>query len=203
MSAIESFLDTLKRPRNSSSVANPYRDAGAVNNLRLYLEYMMNIQGRRVLLVGEAPGFKGCRITGIPFTSGRVVTEICHPLFNSFRSSLSLPKIVAENTATIVWQYLSDKTVVPLFWNSFPFHPHPVGNKNKNRAPNKKEIQQGARYLKLLFAMFEPDVVAGIGAKGVECANKAFPELVIEYVRHPSYGGKSEFIAGMDKIIGQ
>ncbi len=26
-----------------------------------------------VLLIGEAPGYKGCKITGIPFTSGEVV----------------------------------------------------------------------------------------------------------------------------------
>jgi len=29
----------------------------------------------KILIVGEAPGYKGCRITGIPFTSGACIRD--------------------------------------------------------------------------------------------------------------------------------
>jgi len=210
MSKIESFLETLQRPKNTSTVTNPYLDDGVVNNLRLYLEYMiehMSVHsGRRVLLVGEAPGYKGCRITGIPFSSVKVLMSTDHSLFHAIKPQLSLSddalsEMTSENTATIVWQYLVDKKTIPLFWNSFPFHPHPKGKENKNRVPNSKEIAQGITYLQQLYAIFQPEIVAGVGVKGAECARKAYPELPIKYIRHPSYGGKSEFIEGMNSIL--
>lgn len=211
MNAIKSFLDKLKLQQNTPTVTNPYLDDGLANNLRLYLEYMSNIQGKRILLVGEAPGYKGCRITGIPFSSVKVLMSTEHPLFHAIKPQLSfsndvlngfeLGKMTSENTATVVWQYLVDKKTIPLFWNSFPFHPHPKDKENKNRAPNSKEIAQGIIYLQQPYTIFQPDIIAGVGVKGVECAKKAYPELAIKYIRHPSYGGKSEFIEGMNSII--
>jgi uracil-DNA glycosylase len=38
------------------------------DNLRIYLERML-LLNPSVLIVGEAPGCNGCRLTGIPFTS--------------------------------------------------------------------------------------------------------------------------------------
>lgn len=211
MKAIESFLDSLKHQKNTTSVTNPYHNDGVVNNLRLYLKYMFEHMsaahdGRRVLLVGEAPGYRGCRITGIPFSSVKVLMSTDHPLFLTIRSRLSLSddalsEMTSENTATIVWQYLAAKKDIPLFWNSFPFHPHPKGQEDKNRAPNSKEVAQGMGYLQQIYRIFQPEIVAGVGTKGVECARKAYPELSIKYIRHPSYGGKAEFIEGMDSII--
>lgn len=210
MGKIESFLETLQRQQNTPTVTNPYLDDGMVNNLRLYLKYMFEHmfahRGRRILLVGEAPGYKGCRITGIPFSSVKVLLSTDHSLFHAIKPQLSLgddalSEMTSENTATIVWQYLVDKKTIPLFWNSFPFHPHPTGKENKNRAPNSKEIAQGITYLQQLYAIFQPEIVAGVGVKGVECARKAYPEASIKYIRHPSYGGKSEFIKGMNSII--
>lgn len=210
MSNIESFLETLQRQKNTLTVTNPYLDDVAVNNLRLYLKYMLEHMsanpGRRVLLVGEAPGYKGCRITGIPFSSVKVLMSTDHSLFHAIKPQLSLSddalsEMTSENTATIVWKCLVDKKTIPLFWNSFPFHPHPKGKENKNRAPNSKEIAQGITYLQQLYTIFQPGIVAGVGVKGVEFARKAYPELPIKYIRHPSYGGKSEFIEGMNSII--
>ena len=140
MSKIESFLQALQRKTPTPTVTNPYLDDGVINNLRLYLEYMLEHMsadaGRRVLLVGEAPGYKGCRITGIPFSSVKVLMGTEHPLFHTIKPQLSisddaLRDMTSENTATIVWQYLVDKKTVPLFWNSFPFHPHPKIKRTK------------------------------------------------------------------------
>ncbi len=201
MSSIEEFIAELTKQKNTSTVTNPYLNQDIADNLRLYLNAMNKMEGKRVLLVGEAPGYKGCKITGIPFTSGKAFERFDHPLLKEIGSRLKLSKIESENTATIVWEYLSRKKDTPLFWNSFPFHPHPNGNENKNRAPTSGEVEIGINYLKKLRLIYKPEVVAGIGEKGVKCAKKAFPNETIVYIRHPSFGGKSEFIDGMDKII--
>mgnify|MGYP003635975488 CR=1 FL=1 len=201
MSSIEEFVTELTKQKNTSTISNPYLNQDIADNLRLYLGAMIKMEGKRVLLVGEAPGYKGCKITGIPFTSGKAFERFDHPLLKEIGSQLKLTKIESENTATIVWEYLSKKNDTPLFWNSFPFHPHPKDNENKNRAPTSGEVELGINHLKRLHSIYKPEVVAGIGGKGVECAKKAFPKENIVYIRHPSFGGKSEFIDGMDKII--
>ena len=107
----------------------------------------------------------------------------------------------AENTAAIVWRYLSTRKTTPLFWNSFPFHPHPENSREKNRAPTSVEIDEGVVYLAALHRLYQPRVVAGIGKAGLKCAQRAFPDADIRYIRHPSYGGKREFSEGMDEIM--
>lgn len=201
MSTINGLIEKLRSFPNSQRVKNPYLTDTVAENLRVYLEEMCSISSRRVLLVGEAPGYKGCGITGIPFTSGAVIQQLDHPLFASIRGRLTLDKTESENTASIVWNYLLSRKNVPLFWNSFPFHPHPINNPQKNRAPTRAEILFGVEILRIMNTIFSPDLVAGIGRSGVSCANSAFPGRSIFYIRHPSYGGKADFIVGMDNVL--
>ncbi len=153
------------------------------------------------MLVGEALGFKGGKLTGIPFSSGQVFERFDHPFLKQISNDITLSQIESENTATIVWEYLTKRQITPLCWNAFPFHPHPKGYKHKNRAPNTKEIESGARYLKALQSIFQIDTIIGVGNKGSHCAKKAFPNKEILCVRHPSYGGKSDFIQGLDGFL--
>jgi len=201
MHTISEFIDELKKQKNTPTISNPYLVSGVAENLKAYLESMLNIGGKRILLIGEAPGYKGCKITGIPFTSGKVFEKVEHPVLLEIKDKLILSKIEAENTATIVWNYLATKNSTPLFWNSFPYHPHPEGNENKNRTPTDEEIKYGVKFLHALNVIFKPEIIAGVGNSGVDCAERAFPELKIQYIRHPSFGGKSEFIEGMNEII--
>ncbi|WP_428353461.1 uracil-DNA glycosylase [Methyloprofundus sp.] len=182
-------------------MSNPYLEVGVAENLKLYLEAMLKLDGKRILLVGEAPGYKGCKITGIPFTSGKIFESVNHPILSGIKDKLRLGKIESENTATIVWNYLATKNKIPLFWNSFPYHPHPEDNENKNRAPTYEEIKYGVKFLHALNAIFKPEIIAGIGKSGLDCAKRAFLEREIKYIRHPSFGGKSEFIKGMNEIL--
>lgn len=201
MYSIKDFVQELQKYKNSVTVTNPYRDSHIADNLELYLEYMNRLEGKRILLVGEAPGYKGCKITGIPFSSGKVFERFDHPLLQALKEKVWLKRVESENTATIVWGYLSNKETTPLFWNSFPFHPHPKGNENANRAPTTEEIRVGIGFLQKLSAIYKPDSIAGIGNKGTDAARRAFPDLDIIQIRHPSFGGKAEFIIGMDKIM--
>ncbi|MDO9054645.1 MAG: uracil-DNA glycosylase family protein [Gallionella sp.] len=201
MELIEELLEKLAKYPHSDTVANPYLEPYAVDNLRHYFEYMFNHGGKRILLVGEAPGHRGCRITGIPFTSGRAFQKIPHPLLVALKNKIQLPHIETESTATIVWNYLSEKETTPLFWNSFPFHPHKKGEVNGNREPTEAEVKFGAKILRELHHIYKPEVIAGIGYKGVAALEQILPEQTIKYIRHPSYGGKSQFIEGMNSVI--
>ncbi len=202
MCTIDEFIEELKNYKNTSTVSNPYLVDGVAANLKKYFETMLTLKGKRVLLVGEAPGYKGCKITGIPFTSGKVFKNVSHPVLIELKDKLFLSKSEAESTATIVWEYLATKpNNTPLFWNSFPFHPHKSENQNSNRCPSRHEIEHGVRYLHALREIFKPAQIAGIGKAGVECAKQAFPSVVIKYIHHPSFGGKADFIKGMDEII--
>jgi len=201
MKRMEELLEKLARYPHSDTVANPYQEPYAVDNLRHYFDYMLKQGGKRILLVGEAPGHRGCRITGIPFTSGRAFQQIPHPLLVALKDKIQLPRTETESTATIVWNYLCGKNQLPLFWNSFPFHPHEKGQANANRAPTDAEVRFGAEILGALHSIYQPDLTAGIGHKGVAALKQLFPGQSFSYIRHPSNGGKAQFIEGMNRII--
>lgn len=76
---VEQFVQFLSDAPDLPLVFNPYSDNdpfGAVRrkNLQIYLENM-KILKPKVLLVGEAPGYNGCRYSGIPFTSERIMMQ--------------------------------------------------------------------------------------------------------------------------------
>ncbi len=100
----------------------------------------------------------------------------------------------------MIWEYLEKKGQLPIFWNSFPFHPFNEDKPNSNRAPTNDEIEEGKFYIKELIHIFNPKIIAAIGRKGEKTLKTMNPTKNIEYIRHPSNGGKSEFTEGMNKI---
>lgn len=201
MDDISKFVQNLKAREGSDSVFNPYLDDNIAKNLELYFRLMKSHGNVDTLLVGEAPGYLGCKLTGIPFTSGDAVMNIEHPFLCELKSKIRIDCVSAEATATVVWEFLSTQSKLPLFWNSFPFHPHPVGNPDGNRAPTNEEVTEGVEYLQAIYEIFTPAKVLGLGRKGEQCAKLAFPEKTITYIRHPGRGGKAEFISGFKSIL--
>ena len=106
----------------------------------------------------------------------------------------------SENSATIVWNCLDKLETLPLIWNSFPFHPHNKDNQNSNRAPTGEELKQGKIILEELIGIFEikKNHIIPIGQN----AAKILKEYEIpRIIRHPSHGGKDDFITGMEAIF--
>jgi hypothetical protein len=70
-----------------------------------------------------------------------------------------------------------------------------------NRKPNTVEIEEGQSYLKLVYKLFQPQKLCSLGRVGELILKKVFPQEKIFYIRHPSHGGKKDFIKGMQTII--
>lgn len=137
------------------------------DRLRDYVEARCDAQ---VVLVGEAAGYRGARVSGIPFTSERQLTG-------------SGP---AEATATIVHRVLATLGVEDevLLWNVVPTHP---GSETSNRRPRRAEVEAASPFLDELT---RGRVAIGVGRLAAEV-------LDAPYVRHPSHGGAAAFEAGL------
>ena len=199
--AIREFAVCLASRPHTEGTFNPYRCPLARHNLTRYLTQVFNQPGRTLLLVGEALGYRGGRLTGIPFSSERLLREAPHPFLRSLRDQLDVAGDTSEATATMVWGALAGKRKVPLFWNAFPFHPHRPGEPDSNRAPSRREIEESKVYLQKLAQLYRPARIAGLGQKGALAAERALPGKKVILIRHPSYGGKAEFEDGMKRLL--
>ncbi|MCY3779656.1 MAG: uracil-DNA glycosylase [Chloroflexi bacterium] len=174
-------------------------------NLRLYLRAMSERKSAALLLM-EAPGYRGCRLTGIPVTSRKVMLEGL-PALNMFGadagfrdvSDSGFEAVYGEQSATIVWGALADLKTLPFIWNTFPFHPHKAGQSLSNRKPRRSEIELGSAFLLRVLELWRFDTVIAVGnvaqetlvAQGIDCAK----------VRHPAHGGKKDFVAGLKALL--
>jgi uracil-DNA glycosylase len=198
---IEQIIALLESRPATADVANPYRLPYRSHNLRTYLHAMLARPGRRILLVGEALGYRGGLLTGIPVSSGALLTRAPHPFLRLLRDRVEGCGAAGEASATIVWGYLQRRRTLPLFWNAFPFHPHRVGVQASNRAPTAAEIEEGQPYLQRVAALFRPERIAGLGKSGTDAAARALPQHTVRRIRHPSHGGKADFFRGMDALL--
>jgi uracil-DNA glycosylase len=148
---------------------NFYRDGEGAGlrreRLRTYLDENAEAE---LLLVGEAPGWRGTRISGIPFTSERQLTG-------------SGP---GEATATIVRRALAELDLEALCWNVVPTHP---GSATTNRRPTACEVAASRPFLEELAR----------GRRVIAVGRLAERITGAPYVRHPSHGGGTAFRRGL------
>jgi len=156
----------------------------------------------RLILVGEAPGYQGCRYTGVPFTSERLLLNGEIPRVSAPAERLTSRRLpFSEPSATIVWKTLKalgaeSETVL---WNAVQLHPFRAGNVWSNRTPSKEEVALGIRALQLMERAFPRATFVPIGKK----AERLLAEAGIRasgYVRHPANGGATEFAKGLSAI---
>lgn len=166
-----SFVERLASARIGATY-NQYADSAVRRDrLRRYLE-----ERRRapVLLVGEAPGYRGARVSGIPFTSERQLTGTGP----------------AEATATIVHRTLAELGIADeiLLWNVVPTHP---GTEASNRRPTRGEIEASRPFLGELAS----------GRRVIPVGRIAQACLGGPYVRHPSHGGALAFRSALARAL--
>jgi uracil-DNA glycosylase len=150
---------------------NFYREGPRAELLRRRLDaYLVARVEASLLLVGEAPGYRGARVSGLPFTSERQLTG-------------SGP---AEATATIVRGILRELGLEgeTLCWNAVPTHP---GTETSNRRPTKDEIRAGSVFARRLAQ----------GRRVLAVGRVAAAALDARYLRHPSHGGRQAFREGL------
>jgi uracil-DNA glycosylase len=199
---VRAFINHLAERPPGRDTCNPYRIPALARNLELYLQSMWrDSRYRGLMLVGEALGYRGGRNTGIPFSSSQLLQQAPHSFLARLNPGLSLASQESEATAAIVWQYLATREELPLFWNAFPYHPHRRDEPDSNRKPRKAELEEGGSLLAELAAIFKPGRVAGLGREGQRVAVRVFPGTDVSYIRHPSYGGKSVFVHGLDALL--
>lgn len=214
-SRFDPLLDALSRTVVSELACNQYsRLSGdtAMNairreNLRRYLQDLEAI-GTRALLIGEAPSYRGGRLTGIAFcsetlmlsgadhTRGRILGGD-----RGYRKATSSEKLSTEASATMVWATIRHFDPLPMLWNAFPFHPFHDGNPESNRVPKAGELDTGKRFIDMLLKLFDMHTVIAVGNQAA--ASLTSMGLAHEKVRHPSMGGKNEFVAGMARLLQQ
>lgn len=205
---ISRFLAALATATIPPHCCNPYSGKHAANtirrsNLNRYLQQMQQIQPT-TLLVGEAPGYRGCRLTGVPFTSPTILCAgvKAHQLLgqeNGYQRPAEWPHIQREASATIVWEAIAALPAPPLLWNAFPFHPHQPGDPQSNRSPKISDLDRGRPFLTILLENFPITTIIAIGNKA-DCALTRW-QLPHHKIRHPSHGGKQAFTTGVFKLV--
>ncbi|MFL0267379.1 uracil-DNA glycosylase [Candidatus Clostridium radicumherbarum] len=206
-SKLKDFVEELAMTEVTKNVYNQYSYEIEENeirrkNLLVYLEYMHK-QKPEVLLVGEAPGYRGCRLTGVPFTSEYLLMNNMKGMkvFGreaGYRLASNKEKLLKEATSTIIWDTIVKYNIMSLGWNAFPFHPHKEGNFESNRTPLKAELAIGEKPLIKIIEIYNIRKIVAVGTK----AELTLAKLNISClkVRHPAQGGKNEFVEGLRRI---
>ena len=155
------------------------------------------------ILVGEAPGYQGCRYSGVAFTSERLLGEGAIPRISALKGRLSDRRLpFSEPSATIVWKTLyrlgiAERTIL---WNAMQLHPYRAGELWSNRTPTPQEIKLGEPAMRLLIEAFPQAKVVAVGKK----AEGLLVEMEIKVagaVRHPANGGATEFASGLQALM--
>jgi hypothetical protein len=165
------------------------------DNLNAYLRFFT--ASPPLLLVGEAPGWRGARFSGVPFTSEAQLTRGEVPFEGCQTSAQAAP--LHETTAAVYWAALGAYAGQALAWNSLPFHPHREDDILSNRTPNLAELRQHATILSGVIEQVHPRRVIAIGQKASQLLREIGLDCLI--VRHPAHGGSQQFASQIREIL--
>ena len=206
--SIEAFVERVADAAAAPNSANMFDRSDPANalrrrNLTRYLEQLAE-RGATTLLVGEAPGYRGMRITGVPFTNTAILARGI-PEFdllgtaNGYELPDPQPAVAAEPTATVMWTTLVELDFVPVLWSAFPLHPHRPGAPLTNRKPTAVETAAWAwswQELERIFPIRSVVAVGNVGAEALARAGRTVPR-----VRHPAHGGRVAFANGLRSLL--
>jgi hypothetical protein len=205
---IKHFLGLLSNG-SGPGVFNPWVQRDELNDIDLNgpgerLERLRCHLSTRVarILIGEAAGYQGCRVSGIPFTSERVIMAGQVPRVSCASRRLSARvRPWSEPSATIVWNTLHalDLAHDTILWNAYPWHPFKPGLPHSNRTPSRRERALGLPVLEALLRAFPTAELFAVGRH----AEQALGEIGRTTIplRHPSMGGAVLFRQGLSRAV--
>jgi hypothetical protein len=191
-------------PRGAApGVVNPYREAfpeldgpAAARRRRENLEaYLERVGTPRLVLFGEALGFRGGRFSGIAFTSERQLAgpdDRRLPWAGApFQATSRNPALWLEPSGSVVWDALGGDVRGALVWNTFPWHPYGDRGPLSNRTPERSLVSANLHVLERLLAELGDARVLAVG----RTAQAALAVLGVEAtaLRHPAHGGAGLF----------
>lgn len=203
----KNFIKNLANTKLPPNVYNQYDYTCLDNKIRRdnFLIYLRQIYrlNPRIILIAEAPGYRGSRITGVPFTSEYLLINNIEGLDlfgekNGYKLPRKKDRLIKEATATIIWETMIKYNLNFLSWNAFPFHPYQANNPKSNRTPLQGELEIGQEFILDLLKAFQIEHIIAVGRKAEESLNKlGIPSY---YVRHPAQGGKNQFVKGIRNL---
>ncbi len=224
--SVEKFIKLLKEsPRGA--VFNPWwqvdkqndvgRNAPAIRRKQLAAYLGKRLGKAKLVVIGEALGYRGGHFSGIPMTSERILLgkkrddgidpEHVFSGIKPRRTSRSqkCPDGFSEPTATIIWGTLLSLGLKPeqfVLWNAFPWHSFDSRRGMlSNRMPNKKERSAGLPVLNAFLDLFPCDEIVALG----NVATSQLKELNVDAhrVRHPASGGAKLFRQQIRTIVNE
>ena len=212
--SIERFIRLLKESP-PGAVFNPWwqidvandigRSAPRIRRAQLRAYFEQRLGAARLVLIGEAVGYRGGHFSGIPMTSERIMLEGIGgvaasevlPGITPRRTSNpgKFPRGFSEPTATIIWGTLLRLGLKPdgfVLWNAFPWHSFdPRPGMLSNRTPKPAERAAGLPVLRAFLDLFPCKRVIALG----RIAAAQLEELGVQArcVRHPASGGAKLF----------
>jgi uracil-DNA glycosylase len=188
-------------------VFNPWRDTDVHDvyefawkmrtaRLRLHLELPA-----KFLLIGEAPGYRGCHFSGIPFTCEKQLCDGIVPRIADEHRITKRELPYSEASATVIWRTLYQLNIAndTKMWNAFAWHPHVEGLPMSNRTPTPREVHDAAPLLGAVIDQFRDAKIIAVGA----ISSRMLKALDVGHypVRHPSMGGARTFLEQMEKLV--
>lgn len=203
----ESIVRSLSEVR-LPNVFNPYADICDVHdrpnaaaarraNLRSFL---ITARALKIdtLWMGRDLGYRGGRRTGLALTD-EAHLSMFSTLYNGSavkRATKGPP--VAERTAAEIWSAIVALTCPPFLWNVFPFHPYEPGNPFSNRRFTTKELDAVRNINQALIDWLGIVRIVAIGQDAAHYSASFGVEVMA--VRHPSYGGITDFRLGIKAL---
>jgi len=194
---------------NFENTFNPYSNRCAIhdlddapkrraNTLQAMLEAATKSQ-IDAIWIGRDLGYRGGRRTGL------ALTDDVHISAHAKRWGISVERptrgeVVAERTAAVIWSMLSQIEASIFLWNVFPLHPHEYHDPFSNRSHNSRERRVGEEILFQLILLLKPRRLIAIGNEAAKTAYHLANSHQVIQVRHPSYGGKTQFLKQIKEL---
>ena len=214
---LDKFLRLLKASP-SGAVFNPWWQIDEENDIGRFAPitrrqqlcaYVQERLGRaKLVVIGEALGYRGGHFSGIPMTSERMLLRKQQNIVVRIKPRRTSKPSVCQNgfsepTATIVWGALLKSGVLPdefVLWNAFPWHSFdPRRGLSSNRMPNKSEQLSGRPVLEAFLELFPCEQIVALG----KIAGAQLEQLGVNAhcVRYPASGGATLFRQQIAKIV--